>query len=405
MIKEKYQITQVETSFNVASSRLESIRKKNITKTGYRVYQDGLIGVYGQLGQNEEDPWEKALENLIKNRVDYPYEPARQIRREKVVPANLDDNRIMHELEAVLAKARTDHPDFIFSNKVNVTQVSVVLENDLDTYLAFTDKVLDVGLILKHKESIQIMDAFVAYQSRHWDPDYFLWELNRMTEAFNNPIAFPDEELPIVAGAGLLVGKLIEELNGEKVGYQSSLFAKNLGEKVFHDDFTFYLDWDESEQYHVPFFDAEGTIIEEGRVDLIKNGVIEKPYTDKRTADRFNFPLTGSAVCSYDGVPTLGARNFNIDRSSKTLKELLPGGQGIVVAIASGGDYTDEGKFATPVQLGFLTDGVQLLGRLPEFHISGHLYDLFGKDYIGFSKDRFLFGEHALVVRMNCSKT
>jgi PmbA protein len=28
------------------------------------------------------------------------------------------------------------------------------------------------------------------------------------------------------------------------------------------------------------------------------------------------------------------------------------------------------------------------------------LYDIFGKDYIGYSQDKFLFNQHALVVKM-----
>lgn len=404
MIKEKYQVDVAETSFSVVMSRLDSIRKKNITRTGYRVYQDGLIGVYGQLGKSQEDPWAKALENL-ENRVAYPFAPVQNSQKTKIVQSDLDDNTILPELEAVLRQAREQHPDFILSNKINITETTVTLENDQNTRLVHRDKVLSVGLILKHKDSVNIMDTFLGYRARRWDPQYFAVELDRMTLAYNTQLPMPEGDICIIAEADLLAGKLVSELNGEKVGYKSSLLAKDFGKKVFHDDFTFYLDWDESEQYNTPFFDAEGTVMESGRVDLIRNGIIEKAYADKRTADQFQIPPTGSAACPYDGVPTLGARNFNIGRSEKSVKELLNGRMGIIVAIASGGDYTDEGKFATPVQLGILTDGVNLLGRLPEFSLTGSLYDLFGKDYIGYSQDKFLAGEHALVVKMTIARS
>lgn len=402
MIQEKFQIDVAETSCNVVLSRLDSIRRKKITRTGYRVYRDGLIGVHGQLGQSNEDPWARAEENL-KNNVAYPFEPVQTVQRAKTVSSDLNDSQIVPELETVLAEARERHPDFILSNKVNIRETTVALKNDRGTDLMHRDKVLQVGLILKHKESVNIMDTFLSYRSRHWDPQFFAEELERMTRSYKTQVPMPDEEVYIIAEADLLAGKLVSELNGEKVGYKSSLLTKDFEKEVFHDDFTFYLDWDEKEQYNTPFFDAEGTIIESGRVDLIKHGVIEKAYADRRTADRFGIPPTGSAVCPYDGVPTLGAHNFNIERSRQTVKELLNGRLGIIVAIASGGDYTDEGKFATPVQLGILTDGEKLLGRLPEFSLTGNLYDLFGKDYIGYSQDRFLSGEHALVVRMAIS--
>jgi PmbA protein len=400
MIKETYRFDVNETSFNLVLSRLNSIRKKTITRTGYRVYHNGQIAVHGQLGQVNEDPWSRAEENLAYG-VEYPYEPAKNMNKKRIVPSDLDETRIMSDLESVLAQARKEHPDFIISNKINISDTTVTLENNQNTALVHQDRTLQVGLILKHKTSANIMDAFLGYQSRQWDPDYFLSKLDQVADAFNTSVDLPEGDVYVVLTADELVGKLISELNGEKVGYKSSLLTQDFGKKVFNEQFSFYLDWDEEEQYNNPFFDAEGTVSQSGRVDLIRNGVVEKAYTDKRTANRFSLPLTGSASSPYDGVPTLGARNFNIDRSNGTLKELLNGRPGLVVAFASGGDYTDDGRYASPVQLGFLTDGEKWLGRVPEFNISGNLYDLFGKDYIGYSKDRFLMGEHALVVHMN----
>ncbi|MDD4743635.1 MAG: metallopeptidase TldD-related protein [Eubacteriales bacterium] len=403
MIRETYEVATQETSFSVVQSRIDSIRQKNITRTGYRVYQDGLIGVHGQLGQSTDDPWQKAAENLS-GQVAYPFEPVRGINQEKTVASDLDGQAILPELEAVLAEARKRHPEFIISNKINITETTTTLQNDQQTKLVHRDKTLMVGLILKHKDSVSIMDTFLGYRARHWDAGFFLDEFEKMTAAYNTQVPFPEDELLVVTEPDLLASKLVTELNGEKVGYKSSLLNKDFGKKVFHDDFTFYLDWDEKEQYHVPFFDAEGTIIPEGRVDLVRAGVIEKAYTDRRTADKFQMPLTGSAACPYDGVPTLGARNFNMARSPKTVRELLGGRLGVVIVMASGGDYTEDGNFATPVQLGLLTDGTRLLGRLPEFDLSGRLYDIFGKDYIGYSQDRFLAGEHALVVKMKIGR-
>ena len=403
MVKEKYQFSIVETSYNVVASRLESIRKKNITKTGYRVYKDGLIGIYGQLGQPEQEPWSEAEENLG-NKLAYPFEPVKDRSETRCLVSSLDDARLFSELEAVLAIARDKHPDFSISNKVNLTDTTVTLSNDQGTWLSHQDKVLSVGLLLKHKDSTSIFDTGLMYQAREWDRAYFLRGLEEMTRSFNTLLPLPDEEVCIVAEASLLASKLASELHGEKVGFKSSLLLEDFGRQAFSKDFTFYLDFDEKEQYNVPFFDAEGTIIPEQRVDLIKNGIVLRAYTDRRTAGRFGMLLTGSAACAYDGVPALGASNFNIERSPKTVRELLDGRPGVVIIMASGGDFTEEGKFATPVQLALLTDGEKFLGRLPEFHISGDLYEIFGQNYIGYSADRFLSGEHALVVKMDIEK-
>lgn len=116
-----------------------------------------------------------------------------------------------------------------------------------------------------------------------------------------------------------------------------------------------------------PFFDAEGVVNNEYRYALIEKGVIKTPYTDKRTARKFNLPLTGNSDSLYDGVPEVGFINHKIEESQKTLKELLSGEIGIFVMVSSSGD------FAAPVQCAFLFDGERLIGKLPELQLSSNI--------------------------------
>ena len=60
MIKELYQQTVREVSLNVSAGRVDSLRRKNITKSGCRVYDNGYIGVAGCLGQPTADTWAAA---------------------------------------------------------------------------------------------------------------------------------------------------------------------------------------------------------------------------------------------------------------------------------------------------------------------------------------------------------
>ncbi|SCG81716.1 hypothetical protein DW1_0095 [Proteiniborus sp. DW1] len=73
----------------------------------------------------------------------------------------------------------------------------------------------------------------------------------------------------------------------------------------------------------------------------------------------------------------------------------------MAVLIASGGDFTAEGVFGTPVQLAFLTDGERLIGRLPELTISGDVYTMFGDDFIGRSEDKAFVGQKALAINLD----
>lgn len=226
-----------------------------------------------------------------------------------------------------------------------------------------------------------------------------------MLDAYLNPAVLPrQEKMPVILHPAALMGKMIESLNGEQVGLGTSLFSGKIGLKAFSPELTVFQDRTE-EKYHVPFYDSEGVVNLNDKAVLIEQGTIIRPYTDKKQASVFNYTLTGSAGGGYDDVPSLGYTDLSITPSSKTLQDLLQGEKGIMVIMASGGDYSPDGNYASPVQMAYLTDGKELLGRLPELNISGNLYELFGRDFIGVSEDRPLGGDRVLAVRMQINKS
>ena len=144
----------------------------------------------------------------------------------------------------------------------------------------------------------------------------------------------------------------------------------------------------------------EGTVSEDDRVNLIDQGVIKYAYTDKKNAAAFSLPLTGAAGGKYDDVPGLNSPSLRIANTNKSLKELLGGQLAVLAKITSGGDYTNSGDYATPVQDAYLTDGERILGRLPELTVTSNIFDMFGKDYIGCSNDKPFMSSPALVMKM-----
>jgi len=178
-----------------------------------------------------------------------------------------------------------------------------------------------------------------------------------------------------------------------------------MGTDKFHKDLTIW-------QTHNPmdgimeFFDMEGWVNPDYRITLIEKGKILKGYTDKQISAKYNLPYTGCASGSYDSIPKLGGAPLQLKPSEKSLKELLNGELGIYVYISSGGDFTHTGDYGAPVQVAFLTDGEHLLGKLPELNIGSNLFNMFGSDYIGVSKNKIYLHDfsHYLVMNMNVSK-
>lgn len=405
MIREKYIKRVKEISINIVQTEIESVRKKDITKSGLRVYDNSYIGVAGTVGKVDERELEKrAVENL-KLEIPYPYMPSENnVKKVDYREGIFSDEEFVNEIDELLRNLREEFSDFIFANKINVTEMETKLTNDVGLDLSHKDRVIQGEIVIKEKSSINVFDAFALYLDRQYDGKQFLKMIRETLDAYKNPVKLPNEgKMPVVFMDydTLPLTKLIEELHGYKIGTGASLFKDYIGEKKFNENFTFYQSAEREDLVDTQFFDAEGVVNKDYKYALIENGRIITPYTDKKTANQFNLPLTGSATADYDTVPSLSPRYFKVASSNKTLKDLLGGQLAVAVALASGGDFTAEGVFGTPVQLAFLTDGEKLIGRLPELSLSGELFSMFGEDFIGRSEDRALLNQKALAFNLN----
>lgn len=404
MIKELYQNTVREVSISVSQSKVDAVMKKNIKKSGCRVYDNGFIGVAGTLGDPTVETWRQAEENL-NSRIPYPFEPEKNSKRVRDLrELKISDEDFIAHVEEVLSTLRSEFPDFIFSNKMKMVETEISLSNSIGLDYVNYDKTIVYSLLVKHIDSVNVFDTYIARQSRKLENKEFLQEARSMLKAFKNEKSLPEQEtMPVIFTDNEILSKISESLNGEEVSLKTSLFSDKMQTKAFCDKFSVYQDKTE-ENMHNAFFDTEGVTNPQDTCFLIKDGVIEKAYTDKSIASRFSMPLTGSAGGVHDDVPSLKSTTMSVIPSEKTLKELLNGELAALVIMASGGDYTSAGDYASPVQVAYLTDGGNIIARLPEFNISGNMYDFFGKDYLGFSKDRPFFGERCLVLRMKVNK-
>ncbi len=395
MNKEQYTHHIQELSLNVVQTRVDSVRRKDILRTGLRVYAAGKIGVAGALGHlNEGELTQKAVAALEAG-IPYPYELATDHSESVEPPYDLPEGTLfVDEIQQMLAELEQAQPSFSFSNKINLRTQTVQLVNDLGLELKYRSTSIEAGLIIKDKSSPNILDALMAYDGWRYDRAEFLRVSNMICDAYRHPLEIDDGTYPVLflSADGAYRTKLVEALHGQLYGAGASLFSGKIGQSLFAGNLNVYESKSWRDGIIGPFFDAEGTVSGEHRCPLIQNGVLVAVRTDKKNAAKFGLPRTGSAGGDYDSVPALGhpltgLGNVVIDSTGQTMKELLDGQKGILVLIASGGDFTPDGHFATPVQLACLFDGTSLLGRLPELNISSHLYDMFGRDFIGASTD------------------
>ncbi len=407
-MKEIYNRTEKSSTVNIVNNEIHSLRNKNISSTGLRIYKDNCMGVSGAQGSYSIAELEQKALGMLKMQIPYPYQTEADNKQTIEKKLNLPDNfNLMLETQEILNAMTAAYPDFIFSYNIYQEETESRLQNENGLDLLYKDAYLALGLIFKEKQSANIMDGYFGYAGRDYDRNTFIQEYQKILKAYITPVSLPvATELPIIMTTdSICVSKLNGELNGLQIATGASLFTSHMGKETFHKDLTIWQTHNPEDGIH-PFFDMEGHVNPGMRVPLIENGRILNGYTDKKVAQKYNLPYTGCASGIYDSIPKLAQAELKLKPSGKSLKQLLNGKLGIYMYISSGGDFTSKGDFATPVQLAFLTDGENLLGRLPELNISSNIFRMFGTDYIGVSKEKTYPHDfsHYLVMNMKVSK-
>lgn len=404
MIKELIKTRVREIKVNITASEIDSVRKKDIVKSGCRVYDGEHIGVAGIMGDPTEETRAQAENNLALE-LPYPYAPASAVVRRRERGKEFDQAKFIKDCERLLNSLTKAYPDIIFSNAIYATEYTRSLTNDVGADLFDRDMAYIVGIIIKHKDSVAVFDTALSVETRGDFVEEALAAAAAMLPYFTKNKPLPKAGKAVFAmPQSQFLPILCQHLSGEAMARGSSMFADKLGKKVFADDLTFYItrgmDCDDIPlpQTGVPFFDGEGTMLACDKLPLIEHGTIVRGIADKRCAAQYNIDNTASGGGTYDNVPYCDFYDagYALATRGKTLKELLGGKTAILIDMMSGGDCTNDGRYASPVQLAYLVENGDITGRLPELNMAFDMYTALNSGFIGVTADK-LTGDSLVV--------
>jgi PmbA protein len=328
---------------------------------------------------------------MLKFKLPYECDPAAGVKRAVDLSGRLtiSDGAFFEQAENILAVLAEKYPKFSFSHKIELYDNEESIVNCAGAELVFKDRYMLIVLLIKYKESKNLMDGSGVIVTRDLGFDDIIKELSWQCEAYEEKADFSEEpvKMPVVLMGGQEFGmKFMTDLRGDSFASGASLFSGKTGQKLFNDKFSLIVNRNPEMSYNC-FFDGEGVVLPEDRFALIENGVLKSPYTSKRIAKKYGLPVTGSASMPYDSAPDASPGTLSAARGDKTIKQLLDGRKAVYAVMAGGGDFTPQGEYASPVQTAYLFDGEKCLGRLPQLSMSSHVNDMFGNDFIGVSKE------------------
>lgn len=402
-MREKISVINKKISVTFEESKLKGISKSTILSTSYRVYKDGLVGIYFHNGPVEdEDGYAKAEKNLVRER-EYPFELESGVKsvdkREKVE----DDLEVRRIAEACMEYLTKTYPDYSYKATVSQEEYESKRSNEAGMDYTVLDACVRVDVGFKHKDSTDLLDGAFDVSMRTFSTEKFKKMADDYLEHFNDLVELP-EELIIdqkYYGPVSIFGQL---LNGENIALKASLLSDKISEKVFSDKFNLYHDVSDEELWFREFWDGDGCVIEGGKLYLVENGVVKTGYADKKTAKKYQIPHTKTAYTSLTDIPGAGGLSLKIGRSEKTVKELLNGRLAAIPVLSYGGGFNEKGDYNVPVHSSLLFDGEKVLGKLPPFTIVTNLFDMFGDGFIGVGSDDPVYNDKQLLYRAKLGK-
>ncbi len=388
-------------SVNVVATEVESLRKVVETTSTVRVYDNGNIGVAGQIGENNIENLEKqAIDNLSLN-IDYPCELTENVTKTVDAQKNIvDEKHFVQVAKDLLARLKAEIPDFLFSNKIQYHESEMSYSNSKNTSLQYKGNQMVIILCIKSKASANIMDFAYGVEFDNYDQQKAVDDIKALCEAYSREVPIENGKYTIVAEQSLLFGNVINHFAGELYANGASLFKDMLGQKIFSDKVTIELD--RTNSLNLPFFDAEGSIAETNGNAVIENGKFSKVLANKKIAKKFNLPNACCSSAAYDSIPTAGASGIKFRNTANSVEELIGNEKAIYILEASGGDMTTSGDFATPCEVALLIENGKFVGRIPKINLFGNVKDFLGDDFVGAS-DNGLFANkiELAVAKMN----
>lgn len=395
-------------TLNITDGKVDSYREKEETQATVRVYEEGRIGVAGELGTPDFDALEKQATEKLNEGIPYPCKLNKGVKksiiRDKAVVETAD---LMRTTKRMAKKVAAACPRFLVNGKTQAACYQGSYKNSQATELEYENHSFQVFFQVKDKDSSNIADAYYgAAVSRYGKvtEDKIVNDMKTLHDAFfGEKVTLPDGKYPVILEAYDVFGHIFKDFIAEYYVSGGSLFNGKLGEKIFNEKLSVSIDRNPVTNRSTSFYDAEGEIATDYRAALIENGVFKRVLNTKNTAAMFNLPVAKTASAPYDGVPSIGVPGMTMKKTSEDLKTLLGAEKAIYIAITSGGDITTEGVVGMPVQLAFLVENGKITKRLTDFSAGANIKDMLGDDFVGVSgKNIFDAVENEMIVtRMN----
>jgi PmbA protein len=380
-------------SIEVVGGKINSFRNKNITKKGVRLFENNKIFNTSFVGEIDNKELVSIAQASLSVGIPYDY----SLPKYKTIEVVDDESfkaplgSIQEAIDETMEGLTKYSNEFVFNGKFNRTMYTRTLEDDQGSLLTRKFAHNEWYFLFKKVGSPQLMDGYFEESGRVLNPHDVLEKNMPYLDSYSKEVSFTAGRYPVLfLESGSLLYKLAESFRAEKYCEGSALYSNKLGKEIFSKDFSLY-DVNYSPAHGLyGRFDGEGTVRKHNRLPLIEKGVMRNIIADLRTAKKYGIESTGNGQRSPESAVTTDFHSLVFGAGRRTTQEILNKlDKCIIVFMGHGRDFTDKGDFSTPLQLSYLVERGEIIGRLPQLTVNTTISDMFNSRLIEIASDGF----------------
>lgn len=388
-----YTYTEESLTVDVVGGVVNSSRSKNITKKGVRLFEGNKIYTTSFVGDISDSDLVKKAQGAKSVGIPYDYQLPEYKSMSEIDTESFKNplSKIQEAIESTQARLQTLSNEFVFNGKFTRSINTVTIKNDSGAMFEKKFGSNNWYYLFKKVGSPNLLDGYFEESGRTLNTGHVLDRNIPYLEAFNNELKFQNGKYPVLfIEGGQLTHKLSESLRADKYCEGSALYSGKIGQQIFSKDFSIY-DINYSPDHGIyRKFDEEGTVRKMTKLPLVENGVMKNVIADLRNAKKYGVEATGNGQRSFNSAVGIGFNSLVIGAGKRSTQEILKSLDNcVVVFMGDGGDFTDKGEFSTPLQLSYLVQKGEVIGRLPQLTVKTTTDEMFNTRLIEIASDGF----------------
>lgn len=395
--KKKYNLTDLELLTQIISShkisftanKLKQTESNYINGQALRLIKDKKFSFTANYGKADPEEMLKQAIDLCKYSAEVNFEfPGNEtpITETKNI-IDMDFEKLVNSykqkgeeiIDTVLSSAKSNKDSLLVDVTFDITTHSDSLKNSNGTNYSYSNQFHSFSVNLRETLENDFIEIYTTVTDDSV-PDYKNY-VNKIIELYKSskktakiksgsyPVLFTSK------ASKELFGIIETALNGKLINQKSSPWHDKLGSMVLSNQIS--IKQDPGFGHMAKKCDDEGSLVKP--LTLIKNGVLENFYFDLLSASKSQKKTasTGNGFkSSLASQPEPSLLNMIVPEGDKTLGQIIKNiDYGLLIDQTIGGLSTNiSGDMSVNVDLGFLIERGEIIGRIKDTMISGNIY-------------------------------